>query len=106
METLKKDRPLARSHFVVYFAVLSPHSSIVPTPEWVLHSMWWPCLLLALIAIHLKASNGSAGAEPSGGGRYRHLSDGLPLRVLSQQAAEAGRVVGEEIQQRLEPLER
>ncbi|CAM9598618.1 unnamed protein product [Pylaiella littoralis] len=68
--------------------------------------MWWPCLLLALIAIHLKASNGSAGAEPSGGGRYRHLSDALPLRVLSQQAAEAGRVVGEEIQQRLEPLER
>lgn len=72
-----------------------------------LHSMWSSCLLLVLVAIDLDSSFGSTVAKPSGRARNRHLPvDELPFRDLSQQAAEAGRVVGDEIQQRLEPLER
>lgn len=69
--------------------------------------MWCSGLLITLVALDLESSFGSTGAEPSGGGRNRHPSNnGLPFGVFSQQAAEAGRVVREEIQQRLEPFER
>lgn len=86
----------------------STASQLVPAPGR-LHSMWCPCLLLALIAIDLDSSFGSTGAEPSVMTKNRLPppdADESPFRDLSQKAAEAGRVVGEEIQQRLEPFER